>query len=241
MTDTAATTPLTPATRAAGAFTVVSYNLWKNHAVHELEALAKSTGADLLCLQEVFTGSLPDVIGGLRRIATTGNNRLGLAIYGCQERFEVHETRSYHLGKSMHDRVLAPTPERLVAGRLIDRVTGLHFVIASFHAAPLTARNAVRRAQIRSAHAGLEALGAGLPALMIGDFNYPLFTSRLRRVLAKTGHSLARAAAGTYRGYGIVRGRFDLVTSTGFEVGPVRVLPQGASDHLPIVVRAQAR
>ncbi|BDZ48151.1 hypothetical protein GCM10025867_03920 [Frondihabitans sucicola] len=221
-------------------FTVVSYNLWKNHAVHELDALARSTGADLLCLQEVFTDSMPDVIGGLRRIASTGNNRLGLAIYGRQERFDVHETRSFSLGRSMHDRVLSPTPERLVAGRLVDRLTGLQFVVASFHAAPLTARNAVRRAQIRSAHAGLEALGAGLPALMIGDFNYPIFTGRLRRALAKTGHTLARAAAGTYRGYAIVRGRFDLVTTTGFDLGPVRVLPQGASDHLPIVVRATA-
>lgn len=245
MTSTAPSNRISSSTAPAGStttsFTVVSYNLWKNHAVHELDALARDTEADLLCLQEVYTGSMPDVIGGLRRIASTGNNRLGLAIYGRQERFEVHETRSFTLGKSMHDRVLAPTPERLVAGRLVDRVTGRHFVVASFHAAPLTARNAVRRAQIRAAHAGLEALGAGLPALMIGDFNYPWFTGRLRRALAKTGHTLARAAAGTYRGYAIVRGRFDLVTTTGFDLGPVAVLPQGASDHLPIVVRAEAR
>lgn len=226
---------------ASAAFTVVSYNLWKNHAVHELEALAASTEADLLCLQEVYTGSMPDRIGDLRRIASTANNRLGLAIYGRQGRFDVRETRSYSLGRSMHDRVLSPTPERLVAARLVDRQTDRHFVVASFHAAPLSARNSVRRAQIRAAHLGLEALGAGLPAMMIGDFNYPWFSARLRRTLARTGHTLARAVEGTYRGYGVVRGRFDLVTATRFDLGAVHVLPQAASDHMPIIVRVEPR
>ncbi|GAA4267279.1 endonuclease/exonuclease/phosphatase family protein [Frondihabitans peucedani] len=236
--------PSSTATRAsttAPAFTVVSYNLWKNHAVHELDALAASTEADLLCLQEVYTGSMPDQIGDLRRIASTANNRLGLAIYGRQDRFDVRETRSYSLGRSMHDRIMSPTPERLVAARLVDLATDRHFVIASFHAAPLSARNSVRRAQIRAAHLGLEALGAGLPAMMIGDFNYPWFSGRLRRTLARTGHTLARAVEGTYRGYGVVRGRFDLVTATRFDLGAVRVLPQAASDHMPIIVRVEPR
>jgi exodeoxyribonuclease-3 len=223
---------------STASFTVMSYNLWKNHAVGELTSLVESGGVDLLCLQEAYTGDLPDTIGGLRHMASTGNNRLGLAIYGRHDRFEVHETRSFTLGKSMHDRVLAPTPERLVAARLVDRTTNQAFVLASFHAAPLTARNSVRRTQIRTAHEGLDALGAGLPALMIGDFNYPLFTKRLRRVLTRTGHTLARGPRGTYKRYLIFRGNFDLVTATGLELSPVKVLPQGASDHLPIVVSA---
>ncbi|AMM22187.1 hypothetical protein AX769_02165 [Frondihabitans sp. PAMC 28766] len=216
-------------------FTLVSYNLWHNKAASELSSLVETAKADLLCLQEATTTDLPDTIGGLHRVVATGANRLGLALYARDDRFEVHETRTVSLGKSMHDRVMSPTAERLVAARLVDRVTAKQFVVASFHAAPLSARNSVRRTQIRAAHGHLDALGAGMPQIMIGDYNYPWFASGLARMLRATGHTLTRPTTGTYRNYGVVRGKFDLATSIGATLGELRALAKGASDHFPIV------
>lgn len=241
-TPSPSSSPLTPEPSAAGdttgSFVVVSYNLWHNKAAGELEALVASQGADLLCIQEATTAHLPEMLGGLRRVIATGGNRLGLALYARDERFEVQETRTMALGKSMHDRVMSPTAERLVAARLLDRTTGKRFVAASFHAAPLSARNSVRRTQIRAAHAGLDELGAGLPQVMIGDYNYPWFAQGLAKMLTATGHTLTRPTTGTYRNYAVVRGKFDVATSIGATLGELRALAKGASDHFPIVVTA---
>lgn len=220
----------------APSFQLVSYNLWHNKAASELRALIETTGADILCLQEATTAELPEVLGGLHRVVATGGNRLGLAVYSRDDRFEVHEVRTVSLGKSMHDRVMSPTAERLVAARLLDRVAGRQFVVASFHAAPLSARNSVRRTQIVAAHHHLDALGPGLPQIMIGDYNYPWFAGGLARMLTKTGHTLSRPTTGTYRNYGVVRGKFDVATTIGATLGDVVAQPKGASDHFPITV-----
>ncbi|RKR76152.1 endonuclease/exonuclease/phosphatase family protein [Frondihabitans australicus] len=220
------------------AFTIVSYNLWHNKGASELGHLVETQDADILCLQEATTAALPETLHGLHRVVATGANRLGLAIYSRDERFAVVDTRTIALGKSMHDRVMSPTAERLVAARLLDRSTSREFVVASFHAAPLSARNSVRRAQIRAAHDHLADLGEGLPHIMIGDYNYPWFAGGLAKMLVGTGHTLTRPSSGTYRNYGVVRGKFDVVTSIGATLGELRALPKGASDHFPIVVRA---
>lgn len=217
---------------------ILSYNLWRNRAADELEPLVDFEGVDLLFVQEARTEFLPDAIGALSRLAATDNGRLGLAVYGLSDRFVVEEDKIDRLSRSVSDRVCTPTPERLVAARLFDRFSGRRFVVGSFHASPLTAGNRLRRRQIRQAHSLLDALGGGLPTLLIGDFNYPVGLGALRRMLAATGHTLSHAKADTYRRFGILRGRFDLVAARGLLVGPVRVLPRGKSDHLPIVATA---
>jgi exodeoxyribonuclease-3 len=223
---------------APGAFTVMSYNLWKNHAVSELSRLESDHSIDVLCLQETYTATLPETLGELRLAASTGNDRLGLAIYARDYRFRVEETKSYTLARSVHDVVLAPTPERLVGARLVDETTGDRLVVASFHAAPLTALNSVRRRQIDAAHGLLRSLAGDAPIVMIGDFNYPFFTERLRGRLASTDFHLTRGTSKTYRKFPMYRGTFDLVTAAGFDVSPITTLHQGLSDHFPILATA---
>lgn len=222
----------------AGAFTVMSYNLWKNQAVDDLRGLIAKYPVDILCVQEAHTATLPRTLGDLHLSASTDNDRLGLAIYSRNDRFTVHATRSFALTRSLHDRVMRSTPERLVAAHLVDESSGEGLVVASFHAAPLSDPNIVRRAQIRRAHDLLAKLGEGLPTLMIGDFNYPWFARHLGECLARAGFTLTRGAASTYHRFPILRGTFDLATSVGFDLGPVRTLAQGLSDHLPIIVTA---
>ncbi|CAN5123240.1 hypothetical protein BH11ACT4_BH11ACT4_24010 [soil metagenome] len=217
---------------------VISYNLRKNRAITELVELAKTPDLDALCLQECIASELPAEIGNLHLADSTKRNRLGLAVYYRKDRYEQVSSRSFELKKSLHDLIFSPTPERLVGAKLVDRKSGHELVLASFHAAPLTALNSLRRKQIAAAHELLQELGSGAPILMIGDYNYPLFQENLSDKVAKSGYDLTLSDRRTYTAYKFFRGHFDFVTSQGFTIQDVETLPRGSSDHIPILVTA---
>lgn len=217
---------------------VISYNLRKHRAIGELAALVETQGLDALCLQECIASELPAEIGDLHLADATKKNRLGLAVYYRKNRFEQLDSRSYELKKSLHDRIFSPTPERLVGARLADRENGQELILASFHAAPLTATNSLRRNQIKAAHELLQELGGGAPIIMVGDYNYPLFKDNLGERVAKTGYDLSLSDRRTYTAYKFFRGHFDFVTSQGITVESVETLARGSSDHIPILVTA---
>jgi len=215
---------------------VISYNLRKNRASGELIALSKNYDPDVLCLQECDTLELPAEVGRLHLADSTVRNRLGLAIYYRKDRFTNENTQTFALKKSLHDRVLTPAHERLIGTRLTDIVSRRELVVASFHAAPLTALNSLRRNQIRTAHEELNLLGPGLPTLMVGDYNYPIFKGRLGDHITQSGYDLTMSDTRTYTRYKFFRGHFDLATSIGLTIDSVETLPLGTSDHLPILV-----
>ncbi|WP_322410088.1 endonuclease/exonuclease/phosphatase family protein [Microbacterium invictum] len=217
---------------------VISYNLRKHRAAGELAELVERHGADVLCLQEYDTSDIPDEIAGLRLADATSRNRLGLAVYYRANTFRAVEVRALALKKSLHDHLLKPAEERMLGVRLHDIDHGTDVIVASFHAAPLTALNSLRRHQIRTALAELEQLGEGLPALMVGDYNYPVFKENLGQKVREQGYELSLSDARTYTRYRFFRGHYDFVTSSGFTIDRVRTLPQGLSDHLPILVTA---
>jgi endonuclease/exonuclease/phosphatase (EEP) superfamily protein YafD len=217
---------------------VISYNLRKNRASTELAELAKTPDLDALCLQECIAAELPAEIGNLHLADSTKRNRLGLAVYYRKDRYEQLASQSFELKKSLHDMVFSPTPERLVGAKLLDRDSKHELVLASFHAAPLTALNSLRRKQIAAAHGLLEELGSGVPVLMVGDYNYPLFQENLGEKVAKRGYDLTLSDRRTYTAYKFFRGHFDFVTSQGFTIEDVETMPRGSSDHIPILVTA---
>lgn len=217
---------------------VISYNLRKNRASTELAELAKTPDLDALCLQECIADQLPAEIGNLHLADATKRNRLGLAVYYRKDRYEQLSSQSFELKKSFHDMVFSPTPERLVGAKLLDRESKHELVLASFHAAPLTALNSLRRKQIKAAHELLQGLGGGVPIIMIGDYNYPLFQEGLSDKVAKSGYDLTLSDRRTYTAYKFFRGHFDFVTSQGFTIENVETMPRGSSDHIPILVTA---
>ncbi len=215
---------------------VISYNLRKNRASSELMALTESFEPDVLCLQECDTTALPAEVGSLHLADSTMRNRLGLALYYRRDRFTAVKTQAFELKKSLHDRLLRPAHERLIATRLRETEAGRELVVASFHAAPLTALNSLRRHQIAAAHEQLRALGPGLPTLMVGDYNYPLFKQNLNERMVESGYDLTLSDSRTYTRYMFFRGHFDLATSVGLTIDSIKTLPRGTSDHLPILV-----
>jgi endonuclease/exonuclease/phosphatase (EEP) superfamily protein YafD len=220
---------------------VISYNLRENHASGELVALTRNFDPDVLCLQEVDTSDLPAQVGHLQLADSTKRNRLGLALYYRMDRFSALDTQTFALKKSLHDMILKPAHERLIGTRLVDRETDRELVVASFHAAPLTARNSLRREQIRAAHERLLTMGHGLPTLMVGDYNYPLFTTKLTERVNESGYDLSLSDRRTYTRYKFFRGHFDFATSVGLDIDNVETLDRGASDHMPILVSASYR
>lgn len=218
---------------------VISYNLNKHKAVGELEALAASTTADIVCLQEAVTAELPAQIGSLDLALRTENNRLGLAIYYRRNLFTTLSSRTIALKKSLHDIVLKPAEERVLAVRLHDIDNNRNFIVASFHAAPLTALNSLRRKQIASALTELSRASSALPVLMVGDYNYPVFKENLGQKVREAGYELTLSDSRTYTRYKFFRGHYDFATSVGFDISDITTLPQGRSDHLPILVTAE--
>lgn len=220
---------------------VLSYNLRKHAAAHELEELVDRWEPDIVCLQEADVVHLPSRVDGLRLAAATDRNRLGLAVYFRENAFRFVDSVSLGLKKSLHDIVLRPAHERLLGVQLHDIDAGREVTVASFHAAPLTALNSLRRSQIKSALGALEQLGPGTPTLMVGDYNYPVFKERLGDRIREHGYDLTLSNLRTYTRYRFFKGHYDFVTSAGLSIGDVETLPQGASDHLPILIDAEYR
>ncbi len=218
---------------------VISYNLRKHRAATELDALVERHNVDVLCLQECDSTDIPENIHGLRLAEATQRNRLGLAVYYRENTYRAVDVRAIALKKSLHDYVLKPAEERMLGVRLHDIDANRDVIVASFHAAPLTALNSLRRHQIRTALEEIEHLGDGLPALMVGDFNYPVFKEKLGQHVRRHGYELSLSDSRTYTRYRFFRGHYDFATSSGFTIDKVKTLPQGLSDHLPILVTAR--
>ena len=164
----------------------------------------------------------PIIIGGLRLADSTQRNRLGLAIYYRENTYRAVDVRALALKKSLHDRVLKPAEERMLGVRLHDIDENRDVIVASFHAAPLTALNSLRRHQIRTALGELQQLGEGLPALMVGDYNYPVFKENLGQKVREQGYELNLSDSRTYTRYRFFRGHYDFATSVGFTIDRVQ-------------------
>ena len=215
---------------------VISYNLQKHRAAGELVELASVHDPDILCLQECDVKDLPEQVGDLVLADATQGNRLGLALFYRASTFRVLAVKTIELKKSLHDRIAKPAHERVLGVRLHDIDEGRELIVASFHAAPLTALNSLRRHQIRAALTQLATLGPALPQLMVGDYNYPVFKENLGHAVREHGYALTLSDDHTYTRYRVFRGHYDFATSTGFEIERVTTLPQGMSDHRPILV-----
>lgn len=216
---------------------LISYNLRNHNAATDLAPLAEEHTPDALCLQEADTQRLPQRIGDLELMHATAQTRLGLAVYLRTGRFQPQALQVISLKKCFHDHLMKPGQDRLVMVRALDSKYDRDVVVASFHAAPLTSLNSLRRQQIRSAFAALHEIGPGLPAVMAGDFNYPLFQAGLKKHVGTHGFEMNRSDRGTYSRYRFLRGNYDFAISRGFGVHEVLALPQGRSDHLPILVQ----
>jgi exodeoxyribonuclease-3 len=170
----------------------------------------------------------------------TSRNRLAVALYVRESRFNVLASAAVRLSVSRHDRLVGGTDERLAAARVLDRGSRRELVLGSFHATPFTDSNGFRRRPVDDAHDALNTLGPGLPTVMADDFNHPILLGMLRRHLKRRGFTVARTRPSTFHREGsIMRGQFDLATTSQLTVVSAVTLPQNGSDHRPVLFTLQ--
>jgi len=217
---------------------IISYNLKHHRASNELDDLAEQYDADIVCIQECYAEQLSKTLGPNMVLAEkTILGRLNLAIYYRRDRFEILQTGSYQLASSVYEQIMMYKTERLLVTEFHDRETGQKLSIGSFHATQLVASNYLRRLQIEHAHHRLSNICGNGPAIMVGDYNYPLFRRRLREFVENTGYKISISDKPTYQSM-VFRGHFDLATSLNAQVERVLTLPKGLSDHAPILIQA---
>lgn len=76
---------------------------------------------------------------------------------------------------------------------------------------------------------------------MVGDYSYPVFKENLGQKVRDAGVRAGLSDARAYTRYKFFRGHYDFATSVGFDIDTITTLPQGRSDHLPILVTATPR
>ena len=217
---------------------IISYNLKYHRAFNELEKLAKTYQADVICMQECYSELLPNAMSGLKLADSTKINRLGLAIFYNPSRFKLITSKSFRLKKSMYEKLVFSADERLLITKLFDKHSRQYIALGSFHATPLFGSNHIRRHQIETAHQLLSKFAFGTPAIMVGDYNYPLFRRGLKVCIEQTGYELNFSDRPTYAIAKLLKAHFDLTTSINATIGQVKTLPKGLSDHAPILVKA---
>lgn len=223
--------------RKTNTLKIISYNLKYHRAGRELEQLVERYDADILCVQECHSDKLPEQIGHMTLGEKTLNGKFNLAIYYRKGRFFATDTSSHMLKDSFLERMYMQQMERLLVTKIYDRLSRQELSIGSFHATHLIATNYLRREQIKSAHKVLAKVSDGSPAIMVGDYNYPLFKRGLKLCVEKTGYQLSHSDRPTYYLNKFMSAHFDLATSINTEIERVLTLPKGLSDHAPILVQ----
>lgn len=217
---------------------IISYNLHYNRANSELAELVKAYDADILCVQECDAETLPARIGHLQLADNTKDSRLAMGMYYRFERFARIASDSYNLEQSVLEKVFMIHDERLLVTDLYDQLTGQELSIGSMHAMHLMGSNALRRRQIQEAHEVLSEHASGSPAIIVGDYNYPLFKRGLKACIENTGYDLSWSDRPTYYINKYVKaGYFDIAASLNANIEKVLSLPKGLSDHAPILVQ----
>jgi exodeoxyribonuclease III len=219
---------------------ILSYNLLYHKAYCELNDLANDHHPDIICLQECNISNLDTSVGNLELCAKTSANPDAMAIYYNPQRFDLKYVTPLSLPLSVYERI-APNERKLPRQRQLiiaasDIQTGKDIVISSFHAIHLVATNRARRKQISHGLSSIvERNDTKCPAIMIGDYNYPLFHAGLRRHVAKHGYELIKSNRPTYKNK-LIGGYFDFAATANISSAQLMTLPFGTSDHAPILL-----
>jgi len=214
---------------------LITYNLRFHRAYEEVHQLVEGYNPDIVCIQECVVQNLDARIGNLELVAKTTVGVQGLAIYTRGERFKLIRQYAEVLPFSYYERVRPEARERLLVAELEDKKTGKRVVVGCFHATHLVATNYHRRKQITHTVDILDRLHADSPIILAGDYNYPVFQTRLIRFMENHRLQLVIPTEYTHRNR-VSHGKFDLAASRNVRSITVETLPQNGSDHRPVLV-----
>lgn len=210
---------------------VLSYNLHYHIAYKEVFRIAEIQGADVICLQECNSEQLLPAFGGYSLACKTKHEDLGLAIYYRVDHVRFIQSSCHMLHKSFYEKLFQWNNERALVAEFCDRQSRRNITIVSLHATHLVASNSLRRRQISEVFRLLEHQNA--PVVIAGDYNYPLFHSKLKNFIKGREYEFHTPPDATFKARKY-KGKFDFVSTKHVLSTQLSVLPQGGSDHSPI-------
>lgn len=217
---------------------LATYNIKFHRAYADLPKLVKENNVDILCLQECDIKQVDDDVGKLSLATTARVGTMGLAIYCNLRRFSVLSSEQVPLPSVWYEHINIQPRFRLQTIRLKDRKSRTEFVLANLHLANLLAGNYARRRQAKKVFEYVNENHGSKPAIVVGDFNYPIFANKLVKI-ARTNNFQQLGTKNKQHTHNnpFIRGKFDRIfASSAIEEKSFDVLPFGNSDHTPVVI-----
>lgn len=220
---------------------ILTYNIKFHRAYKDLETLVKKYRPDFLCTQEIDIKNLHDKIANLQLAATTRVGTMGLATYANYKKFEVTKSESIGLSSVWYEHVNRQPRFRLQLMHVKAKYSQHRFLLANLHLANLLATNHGRRGQAKMLFNYVKGKQNNSPAIIAGDFNYPVFTHRLINIAKENEFiELGPLNAKQTHNNPFLKGRFDRVfVSSGLKESHYQVLPFITSDHTPVLVEIE--
>lgn len=217
---------------------LATYNIKFHRAYADLPKLVKQNNVDILCLQECDIKQVNNDVGKLSLATTARVGTMGLAIYCNLRRFQILSSEQVPLPSVWYEHVNIQPRFRLQTVKLKDKKTGTEFVLANLHLANLLATNFARRRQAKKVFEYVNQNKDRKPAIVVGDFNYPLFAHKLVKI-ARTNNFQQLGTKNKQHTHNnpFIRGKFDRsFVSDKVQENSFKVLPFGKSDHTPVVI-----
>lgn len=217
--------------------TIATYNIKFHRAYAELPQLVKQHGVDILCLQECDIRVIEDRVGALSLATTARVGTMGLAIYCNLRKYKILSSEQVPLPSVWYEHVNVQPRFRLQTVRLKDKKTRTEFILANLHLANLLASNHGRRQQAKKVFEYVHQNQGRKSAIVVGDFNYPVFARLLISIARKSGFKQLGVQDTTHtHNNPFIRGKFDRIfVSKEISEKSFTVLPFGTSDHTPVV------
>lgn len=220
---------------------LATYNIKFHRAYSDLPDLVEQNSVDILCLQECDIKQVTDDVGKLSLATTARVGTMGLAIYCNLRKFKILSSEQVPLPSVWYEHINIQPRFRLQTIRLKDRKAKTEFVLANLHLANLLAGNYARRRQAKKLFEYINKNHSSKPAIVVGDFNYPLFAKKLVNIASSNNfQQLGTKNKQHTHNNPFVRGKFDRIfVSNEIKEKSFDVLPFAKSDHTPVVIELE--
>ena len=217
---------------------LATYNIKFHRAYPDLPDLVKQSNVDILCLQECDIKKVDKEVGKLSLATTARVGTMGLAIYCDLRRFKILASEQIPLPSVWYEHVNIQPRFRLQTVQLEDKKSGTEFVLANLHLANLLAGNYARRRQAKKVFEYVNENHESKPAIVVGDFNYPIFANKLVKIArANSFQQLGTKNRQHTHNNPFIRGKFvRFFVSKNIQEKSFDVLPFGTSDHTPVII-----
>ena len=233
-------------------FSVLTYNLLVNQALHELQEVILRYKPDILFFQEINTDedNLKKIEKFGYRLADFSNSFLrfgkayGVATFYNPKVFKLSKSESLNLPSSVYQILIfilkgKKNPRTVLRNEFSFAKNGSSITTYNIHLTPLYATNALRIKQIKNTFSDLHLTKKNY-VVIAGDFNFPYGRKKFEELISVHGlkeatnnilYTLEKKILGLFR----IRLKLDYVLYKNLTVKSNETVSFKHSDHYPII------